>query len=179
MSKLICLAFVLLVIFSIAFCEDKPVARSNIVSKNNVLGRNWNKGYNNEHSENKEHHEDKQHKGHHNEDEDDSIRGPQFLRLCAYTTSSCTFTGVPSCIIVQNGACTILSDGAALMVYAIGKSITVLPYLPPAAPGGQFCVTPFTQAVFGSLTFGSCINSPFAPNNLYYKFLPFRDIDDA
>jgi len=175
-----------LIFFSIAFCEDKPVARSNIVSKNNgpkkdSYGGNWNKGYNNEHSENKEHHnnnddhENKQHSDDkhgddHEEHDDDRVSGPQFFRMCFYGTSSCTFAGAPSCLLVENGQCIILTDGQSNLVYAIGDSVTLLHFSDPACSNLVVNYPP-TQ-------FGTCFG-PTKSGLLYIKMLSLADLDDA
>jgi len=110
------------------------------------------------------------HKIHH-EDNDNVVKGPDFLRFCTYTTATCEFSGLPSCVIANNGGCTILTNGDSVLVYAIGDAVTGFYYAANTVCSGN------PTQVYNE-DFDSCFQgaSTGLPITNYYKFLSLRNI---
>jgi hypothetical protein len=228
MSKLICLSLVLLVLFSIALCEEKILVAKRAYNYEPELKNSdfrpeqeedhsyrpqqqhgKEKGYENHEEENhsyrpqqqhgkekgKESHEEENHSyrpqqqhgkekgkenhenGYNNENVEEGkqrLKGPKFFRLCTYTSSTCQFSGVPSCYLMENGQCTLLpgSSGDSIITYVIGNDATAL-----YSSGSQTCSATGGNLYMYQQEFGTC----FANTNsgVYYKFLPLENVSQA
>jgi len=89
-------------------------------------------------------------------DETKLLKGPKYFRFCTYTTPDCQFTGVPSCILIENGKCMVLPLGDSIIAYAIGDSVTAL-----YSFFSTTCNSPFPLLL--PQEFGSCFKPSFTP----------------
>jgi len=100
------------------------------------------------------------------------LKGPRFFRLCTYTTPTCTFTGVPSCYLIENGQCTVLPTGHSIIVYAIGESVTAL-----FSYDSMTCSSTGHDLIIVPQQFENCFS--FSKFGLYHKFLPLEGVSLA